>query len=160
MDPLQEDNVLNYIREINFKQAQALERIITQYGITAEQGMMLGAIDNLDAGTGVLQKDIVSNSRTTAASITSILKGMESRKLIERRSHPKDSRQKTIHILPAGYDIINGFDDAICNLYTATLSTFSTDDLNQFMSLLTRLDKELTERLPDDNNRAQRPDHF
>ncbi|MDO4898019.1 MAG: MarR family winged helix-turn-helix transcriptional regulator [Rothia sp. (in: high G+C Gram-positive bacteria)] len=161
MDPLQEDNILNRIRDINFTQAQALETIITQQGITSEQGMMLGAIDNLDTGSGVLQKDIVARSRTTAASITSLLKGMETRGLIERRPHPTDSRQKTLHILPEGRKIIENFDDSIKELYDHTLAAFTPEELSTLKNLLTRVNTALTERnTTNDSHSHHRPDHL
>ena len=71
---------------------------------------MLG---HLAQSPGAIQRDIADVSRTSAASVSSLLQGLERRGLVERRSEDGDERRKRVYATDAGEDLIAGFDSAM-----------------------------------------------
>ena len=62
---------------------------------------------------GAIQRDIAQISRTSAASVSSLLQGLERRGLVERRTEDGDERSKRVYATPAGAELIAGFDTAM-----------------------------------------------
>ena len=50
-------------------------------------------------------------TRTSAASVSSLLQGLERRGLVERRTEEGNERSKRVYATPAGVELIAGFDD-------------------------------------------------
>lgn len=147
MDPLQEDNPLNRMREIVRQQRFIADRTVRRLGITVEQGRMLGMVDALTLQTGKapVQKDLAAISHTSAASVTSLLQGMEAKELLERRPSPEDSRRKTLHLLPRGTELLAQFDHTIRTTHDAVLAVLDPAENAVLLELLRRLQSALTE---------------
>ena len=132
---------LQLLRWIGWAQRKAAEDWIRERGITFEQGFVLGY---LDQQPGAMQRDIARMSRTTAASVSSLLRGLERRGLIERRTEAGDERSKRVYATPAGVELIAGFEDAMVAADESILAPLTAAEREQLGTLL----RKITESLP------------
>ena len=90
LDPRLAENPLGWALAVAMSHREAANtllkdsHIFSRNGITAEQGRALGFIEATEKD-GITQKDMAAATRTTPASVTSMVKGLEAKKLIERR---------------------------------------------------------------------------
>jgi len=132
---------LQLLRWIGWAQRKAADDWIHERGITFEQGFVLGY---LEEEPGAIQKDIARMTRTTPASVSSILQGLERRGLIERRTEGGDERSKRVYATEAGLELIAGFEDAMVAADESILSPLTEAERDQLETLL----KKVTASLP------------
>lgn len=101
---------LELVRWIGWAQRKVGEDWIRERDLSHEQAFVLGY---LVQNPGAIQRDIAAVSRTSAASVSSLLQGLERRGLIERRTQSGDERRKRVFATPAGTELIAGFDVAM-----------------------------------------------
>ena len=77
---------LELIRWIGWAQRKAGEEWIRERELSHEQAFVLGY---LVKNPGAMQRDIASVSGTSPGSVTSLLQGLERRRLVERRSEER-----------------------------------------------------------------------
>ncbi|QDZ15365.1 MarR family winged helix-turn-helix transcriptional regulator [Humibacter ginsenosidimutans] len=133
---------LQLLRWIGWAQRKAAEDWIRERGITFEQGFVLGY---LAEEPGAKQRDIAHMTRTTAASVSSMLQGLERRGLIERRTEEGDERSKRVYATEAGAELIAGFDDAMLAADEEILSPLTDAERDQLETLLTKITAALPE---------------
>jgi MarR family transcriptional repressor of mepA len=98
---------LELLRWIGWAQAQAGLEWIRERDLSHQQSFVLGY---LVQKPGAIQRDIAEASRTTPASVSSLLQGLERRGLVERRTEAGNERSKRVFATPAGIELIAGFD--------------------------------------------------
>src|SRR6478672_4583859 len=103
------DSSLALVRWIGWAQRKAGEDWIRSRDLSHEQAFTLGY---LAENPGLIQRDIAQISRTSAASVSSLLQGLERRGLIERRTEGGNDRSKRVYATAAGADLVEGFDAA------------------------------------------------
>ena len=84
---------LQQLRWIGWAQRKAAEDWVRARELSVEQSFVLGY---LAQNPGAIQRDIAQVSRTSEASVSSLLQGLEKRGLVERRSAPGDDRSKRV----------------------------------------------------------------
>src|SRR4029078_10127509 len=87
-------------------QMRAGEDWIRERELSHPQAFVLGY---LVQNPGAIQPDIAEISRTTAASTSSLLQGLERRGLVERRTEGGNERSKRVYATPAGGELIAAF---------------------------------------------------
>jgi MarR family transcriptional repressor of mepA len=92
---------------------------------------------------GAIQRDIAEVSRTSAASVSSLLQGLERRALIERRTDGDNERIKRVYATPAGIDLIAGFETAMSDADESILSALDPAERATLHSLLSKITAEL-----------------
>src|SRR4051812_5187762 len=93
------EEALDQLRWIGWAQAKAGEDWLRERELTFQQSVVLRhLVDN----PGVIQRDIVALTRTTEASVSSLLLGLERRGLIERRVEVGNARSKRVYATSAG----------------------------------------------------------
>src|SRR4051812_49710664 len=97
---------LGLVRWIGWAQRKAGEDWIRARELSHEQAFVLGY---LEQNPGSIQRDIAEVSRTSAASVSSLLQGLERRGLVERRTDGANERSKKVYATPAGTELIAGF---------------------------------------------------
>lgn len=60
----------------------------------------------IEAAEGQPQSALVEHLRIPASSMVSLVDHLEERGLVERRVHPTDRRSRTLHVTPAGRDLL------------------------------------------------------
>ena len=104
------------------------------------QGFVLGY---LVENPGAIQRDIAQMTRTSAASVSSLLQGLERRGLVERRTERGDERSKRVYAAPAGVKLVAGFDTAMAAADETILAPLDQAERDALHTLLTKITAEL-----------------
>jgi len=132
---------LAQLRWIGWAQRKAAEDWIREREISFEQGFTLGY---LVENPGSIQRDIAQITRTSAASVSSLLQGLEKRGLVERRTEAGNERSKRVYATEVGKELINGFDAAMASADDTILAPLSATERATLEKLLTKI----TDALP------------
>jgi MarR family transcriptional regulator, repressor for mepA len=134
------ESTLGLMRWIGFAQMQAANEWSRERGLTPEQGRTLGW---LAENPGAMQREIARMSRTSAASVSSLLQGLEKRGLVERRSEEGDDRSKRVYATPEAVALISGFHDRIMAMDDEILAPLSPEERTALHTLLKKVTAEL-----------------
>lgn len=141
MDEPKFTSPLALVRWIGWAQRKAGEDWIRARELSHEQSFVLGY---LAQNPGAIQRDIAEITRTSAASVSSLLKGLEARELIERRSEGGDVRSKRVYATVAGTDLIAGFETAMLAAEETIIAPLDQAERATLQALLTKI----TDHLP------------
>ena len=127
---------LELVRWIGWAQMKAGEEWIRDRELSHAQSFTLGY---LVQNPGAIQRDIAEVSRTSAASVSSLLQGLERRELIERRTDDANERSKRVYITPSGSELIAGFEAAMAAADDTILAPLDADERATLHTLLTKV---------------------
>jgi len=131
---------LELVRWIGWAQMKAGEEWIKERELSHAQGFVLGY---LAQNPGAIQRDIAEISRTSAASVTSLLQGLERRGLVERRSDAGNERSKRVYATAAGAELIAGFGTAMAAADETILAPLDQHERATLHALLTKITTHL-----------------
>ncbi|MFG1607698.1 MarR family winged helix-turn-helix transcriptional regulator [Actinoplanes sp. NPDC049265] len=140
MDAPKLTTTLELLRWIGWAQRKAAEDWVRARELSFEQSFALGY---LAQNPGAIQRDIARLTRTSAASVSSLLQGLERRGLVERRTEPGDERSKRVYTTPAGADLVAGFDTAMAEADESILAPLTETERSTLHGLLTKITAEL-----------------
>jgi DNA-binding MarR family transcriptional regulator len=127
-------------RWIGWAQMKAGQDWVRERDLSHEQSFVLGY---LVQNPGAIQRDIADVSRTSAASVSSMLQGLERRGLIERRTEAGNERSKRVYATSAGADLISGFEEAMFAAGDSILAPLDANERDTLHALLTKITTEL-----------------
>lgn len=133
-------STLELLRWIGWAQRKAGEDWIRARDITFEQGFVLG---QLVRNPGSIQRDLAQLTRTSAASVSSLLQGLERRGLVERRTERGNERSKRVYATEAGAELISGFESAMAATEESVLAPLDESERATLHDLLTKVTAEL-----------------
>jgi DNA-binding MarR family transcriptional regulator len=133
-------STLGLLRWIAWAQRQAGMDWIRARELTHEQAFVLGY---LVQHPGSIQRDIAQVSRTTPASVSSLLQGLERRGLVERRTEPGDERSKRVYATDEGATLIAGFDTAMAAADDTILAPLDPAERATLHALLVKVTAQL-----------------
>jgi MarR family transcriptional repressor of mepA len=133
-------STLDLMRWIGWAQRKAGEEWIRDRELSFEQSFVLGYLVRTP---GAIQRDIAEITRTSAASVSSLLQGLERRGLVERRTEPGNERSKRVYATPAGDELIGGFDTAMADVQETILAPLDEADRAALHALLSKITAEL-----------------
>jgi DNA-binding MarR family transcriptional regulator len=131
---------LDLVRWIGWAQMKAGEDWIRERELSHAQSFVLGY---LVQNPGAIQRDIAAVSRTTAASVTSLLQGLERRGLVERRTEDGNERSKRVYATESGTELIAGFDTAMAAANETILAPLDQAERDALHALLAKITAEL-----------------
>ncbi|MGI9825031.1 MarR family winged helix-turn-helix transcriptional regulator [Agromyces sp. Marseille-Q5079] len=131
---------LGLVRWIGWAQRKAGEDWIRARDLSHEQAFVLGF---LVQNPGAIQRDIAQMTRTSAASVSSLLQGLERRELVERRTDPENERSKRVYATSAGAELIAGFDAAMVAADETILAPLNEAERAALLQLLQKITAEL-----------------
>ncbi|ROS75486.1 MarR family winged helix-turn-helix transcriptional regulator [Cellulomonas sp. PhB143] len=131
---------LELMRWIGWAQRKVGEDWIRERDLSHEQAFVLGY---LVQNPGAIQRDIAQVSRTSPASVSSLLQGLERRGLIERRTPTSNARTKLVHATPAGTELIAGFETAMTSADETILAPLDEAERATLHALLTTITAEI-----------------
>jgi len=134
------DSPLQQMRWIGWAQRKAAEEWVRERDLSQEQAFVLGY---LQQSPGAIQRDIADITRTSAASVSSLLQGLERRGLVERRTEAGNARTKRVHATDAGVALIAGFEDAMIALDDELLAPLDAAERSTLQALLQKVTAEL-----------------
>jgi MarR family transcriptional regulator, repressor for mepA len=127
-------------RWIGWAQMMAGQDWVRERELSREQSFALGF---LVQNPGAIQRDIAQMTRTSAASVSSLLQGLERRGLIERRTEAGDERSKRVYATPAGGELIAGFEAAMMAAEETILAPLNKAERATLNTLLAKITAEL-----------------
>lgn len=130
------DRLTAVIRLVSFAQRDEMMVWVDETGLTQQQAFALGFIE---AHPGAIAKDLAEMTRTTPASVASLLQGLEDRGMITRAPSPTDSRVKLISPTPEGARIVEGFEEQMRAAQARLYSALDDAEQVQLLDLLERL---------------------
>jgi MarR family transcriptional repressor of mepA len=136
MDAPKLTSTLEQVRWIGWAQRKAAEEWVRARELSFEQSFVLG---HLVEEPGAIQRDIARLTRTSAASVSSLLQGLERRGLVERRTEPGDERSKRVYATPAGLELVSGFEAAMAAADETILAPLDPDERATLHALLTKI---------------------
>ena len=92
------------------------------------------------ARSSVISREL---TRTSAASVSSLLQGLERNGLVERRIEGGNERSKRVYATPAGAELIAGFDDAMAEADETILAPLNQTERAELHDLLAKITAEL-----------------
>src|ERR1700712_2187457 len=131
---------IELVRWIGWAQMKAGEDWIRERELSHAQSFVLGYLVQTP---GAMQRDIAQVSRTSAASVSSLLQGLERRGLVERRTEDGDERSKRVYATPAGAELIAGFETAMAAADETILAPLNQAERAALHALLTKITAEL-----------------
>ena len=133
-------STLDLLRWIGWAQRKAGDEWIRERDLSHEKAFVLGYLAQTP---GTIQRDIAQMTRTSAASVTSLLQGLERRGLVERRTESGDERRKRVYATPAGVELISGFDAAMKGVEETILAPLDVAERDSLRALLAKITAEL-----------------
>ncbi|WP_329239702.1 MarR family transcriptional regulator (plasmid) [Streptomyces sp. NBC_00111] len=131
------------MRWIVWAQRKGGEEWFRKRELSPEQAFVLAY---LLRNPGAIQRDIAQVSRTSAASVSSLLKGMERRSLIERRTGGEgDDRSKRVHLTEAARELIDGIDAAMTGVEEGILAPLDEAERASLHTLLAKITANLSQ---------------
>lgn len=127
-------------RWIAWAQMQAGQTWVRERELSHQQAFVLGY---LVQNPGSIQRDIADVTRTSAASVSSLLQGLERGGLVERRAMEGDERIKRVYATPAGAELTGGFGDAMAAAEENILAPLDEAERATLNTLLTKITAEL-----------------
>jgi MarR family transcriptional repressor of mepA len=127
-------------RWIGWAQMKAGQDWVRERELSHEQAFVLGY---LVQNPGSIQRDIAEVSRTTAASVSSLLQGLERRGLIERRTESGNERSKRVYATQDGAELIAGFGETMTAAGEAILAPLDESERAILHAILTKITAEL-----------------
>jgi MarR family transcriptional regulator, repressor for mepA len=134
--------VLGLMRWVVWANQQNAENWVRDIGLSSEQSFTLGYLARFP---GAIQRDIAEFTRTTPASVTSLLQGLERRELIERRTDEHNARIKRVYATQAGLDLIDGLQDAMNDGSAKVLEPLTAAEQKTLHGLLRKVTAQLPE---------------
>lgn len=131
---------LELVRWIGWAQRKAGEDWIRVRELSHEQAFVLGY---LVQNPGSIQRDIAQMTRTSAASVSSLLQGLERRGLVERRTEDGDERRKRVYATSSGAELIAGFEAAMAAADDTILGPLDQAERDVLQMLLAKITAEL-----------------
>jgi MarR family transcriptional repressor of mepA len=140
MDAPKLTSTLELLRWIGWAQRKAGEDWVRARELSFEQSF---ALAYLTQHPGAIQRDLAQMTRTSAASVSGLLQGLERRGLVERRTVPGDERSKRIYLTPAGAELTAGFDAAMAAADESILAPLDQAERDTLHTLLLKITAEL-----------------
>jgi len=140
MDAPKLTSSLELLRWIGWAQRKAAEDWVRERDLSFEQSF---ALAHLTRNQGAIQRDLAQATRTSAASVSGLLQGLERRGLVERRTVPGDERSKRIYLTEAGTELVAGFEAAMAAADETILAPLDPAERDTLHALLLKITAEL-----------------
>src|SRR4051812_27619873 len=131
---------LGLVRWIGWAQRKAGEDWVRARELTHEQAFVLGY---LVQNPGSIQRDIAEVSRTSAASVSSLLQGLERKGLVERRADGSNARTKLVYATTTGAELVSGFTEAMTSADDVILAPLDRAERDTLHHLLVKITAQL-----------------
>ena len=127
---------------------QVMERfrpVLRQHDVTEQQWRVLRALMEIDE---IDVTQLAARCFVLSPSLSRIVRDLEARKLIQRRSDPKDNRRGLIRITPEGRALFQEVAPHSEQGYAEIARIVGVDKLEELYKLLNHLEKSLAEAEP------------
>ncbi len=126
------------VRSVAFAGRAAAEEWVRDSGLTRQQAFTLGYLEQ-NQDRDVIARELAEMSGTTAASVTSLLQGLEERGYVTRTSSPNDARIKIVRVTADGARVVAGFDESMAAEQRKLFDALDENEQDQLIALLERV---------------------
>lgn len=142
--------VSDLMRMIQIKMINRGDAWSRELPLTVTQSRTIGWIDYIEETEhrGVIQRELAEMSGTSAASISSLIDGLEKGGYVERRPSTDDARRKEIYVLPKAKGMTDGFQKLMDQTEKDLLEPLTAAERTQLLALLTKVNDHLDPDLP------------
>lgn len=126
------------VRSVAFAGRAAAEEWVRDSGLTRQQAFTLGYLEQ-NQHRDVIARELAEMSGTTAASVTSLLQGLEERGYVTRSSSPSDARVKIVRVTAEGARVVAGFDESMAAEQRKLFDILDEADQDRLIALLERV---------------------
>lgn len=118
---------------------QAAQRAALQaFDLTHVQFVLLASLTWLRSDGPITQRDLADHAHTDPMMTSQVLRALEAKGLVERKSHPSDRRARALSVTPEGEAIANAANATVEGVDRAFFDRIG-DDVTHFTDLLRRL---------------------
>ena len=144
MEQILLDSVIRASMRVNRLHRQMVEETVRDIGLHRTAHMMLMHLARTESNPS--QRELAERFSITPAAVTGILKNLERDGYITRASG-RDSRVNEISITPLGREIVESSRESFHSLDSAMFVGFSEDELAVYLSLIERIEKNLSAKM-------------
>ena len=117
----------------------ATDKQLVKYGITNQQGRVLGVISrNLKAGNEITRKCLETEMELKGSSVTSLLDGLEKHGFIARAASKDDRRALSISLLPEGVRLVEAIHETFADAEAQITRNMSQSEIQALNTLLAK----------------------
>ncbi len=140
------------LRNIGIKSRNRGDVFARALPLTLTQSRTIGYIDYIEEHEhrGVIQRELADISGTSAASVSSLIDGLEKAGYVERRPSPHDARRKEIYALPKAKGLSRAFDELIEQTERDLLAPLNPSEQATLIELLTRINANFDQNIDPD----------
>ncbi|MEY9852920.1 MarR family transcriptional repressor of mepA [Leifsonia sp. EB41] len=132
------ERLTELVRTVAFAGRAAAEEWVRDSGLTRQQAFTLGYLEQ-HQDRDVIARELAEMSGTTAASVTSLLQGLEERGYVTRTSSPTDARIKVVRVTPEGARVVAGFDESMAAEQRTLFAGLDDSEQDQLLGLLEKV---------------------
>jgi MarR family transcriptional repressor of mepA len=142
--------ISDLMRMIQIKMINRGDAWSRELPLTITQSRTIGWIDYIEETEhrGVIQRELAEMSGTSAASISSLIDGLEKGGYVERRPSPHDARRKEIYVLPKAKGFTDGFQNLMEQTEKDLLAPLTQAERTTLFDLLTKINQNLDPDTP------------
>jgi DNA-binding MarR family transcriptional regulator len=135
--------VSTLVLTLALKMRSRAEKFALRPDLTVAQSRAIGFLERSEAmqHRGVIQRELAEVLRISAASVSSLIDGLEKNGYVERRSSAEDVRRKELHLLPKAKGLAGDFDRQMEQAEKELLSPLTPDEQATLLELLQRIDR-------------------
>lgn len=132
------ERLTELVRTVAFAGRAAAEEWVRDSGLTRQQAFTLGYLEQ-NQDRDVIARELAEMSGTTAASVTSLLQGLEERGYVTRTSSPTDARIKVVRVTPEGARVVAGFDESMAAEQRKLFAGLDDSEQDRLIGLLEKV---------------------
>ncbi|QNE35751.1 MarR family winged helix-turn-helix transcriptional regulator [Leifsonia shinshuensis] len=132
------ERLTELVRAVAFAGRAAAEEWVRDSGLTRQQAFTLGYLEQ-NQDRDVIARELAEMSGTTAASVTSLLQGLEERGYVTRTSSPTDARIKVVRVTPEGARVVAGFDESMAAEQRKLFASLDEHEQDRLIALLEKV---------------------
>ncbi len=134
-------NINYFMRSIQIKEQHEFSELAGTYNVTHAQARTLGYIDK-NAGTN--QRQIADHFNLRGASVSSMIKNLESRGFLEKKaSTGTQDRSNKIYLTDSGHDLVGKLNDLFYDVENKITQNLSNDEALKLVELLEKIEKSM-----------------
>lgn len=126
------------LRTLGHLQIQRGNQKLAEYDITGEQGHALSYIYEHEA-EGITQNDMTERFGRRGSTISSLVKNLEKKDLIYRKSDPRDERRKLLYLKDEGRHLVEDFNQVFIDLELLLTKDMSAGQQAMLEELLNKM---------------------
>lgn len=133
-----EGQILQLFKMVHNAMVEEFNHKVKNLDLTSAQVLVLGCLD-CAGGKEICQKDLEEKLNLSNPTITGIVKRLEAKGFIERRTWEKDARYKRIYLTEKALNMKDEMQNSVMEVWGRFLSCLTPDEVDTLVSLLYKI---------------------